>query len=56
MAWKPLPLFSERNNTAPVTAVMYVTEKDSVTGNFFSNHNIEGLAHDCLKISQLSGH
>ena len=34
LAWKPLPLLSERDNTALVTVVMSVTAKNSVTISF----------------------
>ena len=34
LAWKPLPLLSERNNTALVTAAISVTANDSMTISF----------------------
>ena len=34
LALKPLPLLSERNNTALVTAVISITANDSVTISF----------------------
>ena len=55
MAWKPLPLLSERNNTALVTAVISVTS-NQFCNDFFLNHNIIALVHSCLKTTQLSGH
>ena len=34
LAWKPLPLLSERNNTVLATVVISVTAHDSVTISF----------------------
>ena len=46
MALKPLPLLSERNNTALVVAVISVTVNDSIT--IFLNHNTIALVSNCL--------
>ena len=34
LEWKPLPLLLERNNTALVTVVIFVTANDSITISF----------------------
>ena len=41
LAWKPLPLLSERNNTALATIVMQLsaTANDSITISFLNHHD-----------------
>ena len=39
LAWKLLPLPSERNNSALVTAVISITANNSVTISFKSQYN-----------------